>query len=753
MRELLREEFAGKTSFPTDWLVESSNHAFEADGVRGGRQTCIRIPIPGNGWNTLRMEAEVELIQGALVDCECDRFYILLSAVNGPNFRHEINKNKIIPLAKSTKPIPEKSGVRQVAFEFSRNKLRGVLDGQCVIESPTPAGQPPFSGSVLLNFWDDCRILNLRLCGNGELTAPMYKIPPRKTDDFFLEVNVDFADDLIHAPFTPAMFDQMFAEFASWGVSRCHWIYYGGRKNGWWPNAIAGAGDNAVKTFELSGDILTAAVRAAHAHGIELIGMIKPFDMGFWGSCRENTQEAKEKGKVSRIGGPLGWIADFPVKHPEFLMARKPDVWGAARNEIFTRIDLVKDDDRTAVFGVQDLRLLVSDDNVTYRPYAGSMEREEVVEDYPVWEHTSSGGQPSGTSRHVRVMRLRNLAISQKYFAISVDSHSRSFGNSFINLIHVFGEKGEERRLTYGVVPRELDHKVEGAYAMAIPHYFMNAGVEFDVFDGTPTAVFPGFNGMEGHRVLDGNKGFIAVAQGKERATVAALSPSFPEVRDWWLSWVQDCLDAGADGIELRMRNHHNPFTWAEFGFEPPVRDEFLKRYGIDLWKTDDFDRGDWRRLRGEAYTEFVRQARALTRLAGKPLGLHVSISLDMEPDEGAAMDVHWDWRRWMDEGLADSVTLKEVRPNTRFEQEILSYTRPRGIQAIFCPYANSLWGVPGGEKVVEGWIRAARAAGHGGYQYYECASVVNGTSQGEIVMRQPALRDVFRREFNSENK
>ena len=106
------------------------------------------------------------------------------------------------------------------------------------------------------------------------------------------------------------------------------------------------------------------------------------------------------------------------------------------------------------------------------------------------------------------------------------------------------------------------------------------------------------------------------------------------------------------------------------------------------------------------------------------------------------------DSRQWLDEGWADSVTLKEVWPRTRLERDILSRTRPRNVQAIFCPYANCLWSTPGGEKVVEGWIRDARAAGHNGYQYYECASVVNGTPQGEVVMRQPALRDVFRRAF-----
>ena len=149
------------------------------------------------------------------------------------------------------------------------------------------------------------------------------------------------------------------------------------------------------------------------------------------------------------------------------------------------------------------------------------------------------------------------------------------------------------------------------------------------------------------------------------------LSPSFAEVQDWWLTWVQDCLDAGADGIEMRVRNHHSTLAWREFGFEKPVRDEFLKRYGVDLWKTDDFDLAAWRQLRGEAYTQFYRRVRELTRRHGKPMGLHISPTTGvMEPEQGAAMEIHWDWRRWLREGLCDSVTMKEIWPRTSLAEE-----------------------------------------------------------------------------------
>ena len=101
-------------------------------------------------------------------------------------------------------------------------------------------------------------------------------------------------------------------------------------------------------------------------------------------------------------------------------------------------------------------------------------------------------------------------------------------------------------------------------------------------------------------------------------------------------------------------------------------------------------------------------------------------------------MDIHWDWRTWLAEGLADSVTMQDIWPQTRFAREILQQTRPRGIPVIFCPYANNLWLRPGGERICANWIRLAREGGFDGYQLYEAAGVLRAK------VTEPALREVF---------
>ena len=745
MRELLDVTFeSGK--LPEGWTESGRVCAFERGALRSHRAALTEVIVPGRGWRALRVEIEVEPIGGAAIECGDHTLNMVVDIARG---RHSISLYGDVTLAENRQEIPGKPGRHRLVFELNESYWRALVDGCEVVAAKKPHSAA-FAGLLALGFWDDCLVHRVRLLGDEEIETATYSYPPRRAKHFFLEVNVDFVDDLIYAPYDGSMFDQLFAEFARWGVRRCHWIHYGAHREGWWDNIIA-SDRNYEQTYRNVGEIFPAAVRAAHAHGIEIVGMFKPFEMGFYYSYGESTPEAKTRAKMRRIGGALGMVTNFCAAHPEYLMARKPGVFGPdAENAVFHRIDLVKEDERPAAFGVSDVQLYISDDNTTYRRYDGPITREEAVEDYPVWEQTPSGGRPSGKRRRSRVLRLKDLALRSRYAALYVEGRKSSFANSLVNLVHVFGEKGEERRLTYGIMRRSphLEPDVNGGLISPSAD-FRDVGIEYDTNHGTPSAVFAGDFTRRPH-ALDAQDGLLAFARGKERSPVGRPSPSCPQVRDWWLTWVRDCLDAGADGIELRVRNHSYHLAWSEFGFEPPVRDEFLRSHGVDIWNTDDFDKAAWRRLRGEGYTEFCRQAKQLCASYGKPLGLHVSPTNEMDPAIGAAMEIHWDWRAWMKEGLADSVTMKEVWPRTQLAEEILSLTRPRGVPVIFCPYADDVFRKPGGEAVIGDWIRRARDGGYDGYQFYECAAAIKGTRDGSILMEQPALREVFRREFGA---
>ncbi|OHB44037.1 MAG: hypothetical protein A2Y13_02230 [Planctomycetes bacterium GWC2_45_44] len=739
MREIIVEDFKNKC-LPENWFIAPNQYSFENAGLRCTGTVGIIVPLPENTYRQLNVEIEVEVSDNSGIWCSVDGVQLLFLMFDNKYPRHTASRRQQV-LEQSVKPIPNKSGPRLVRFEFDSKSLRAFVDKQEIISAIDQSCQP-LAGTLCFEFCNGCLLHKIRILGDCKSDISSHVAPSRIRDNFSLEVCVDFVDDLINAPFTSDMFRDLFAEFRSWGVNRVHWIYYGKMSDGWWDFAALGSGENALKTYENAGEIFNAAVQAAHEHNIEIYGLIKPFDMGLQWSYGEAAPEAKSKGKLQRIGGPVGWIANFPAEHRELIMSRRPDAYGPSKNKIFTRIDLVKEDDLSCDLSADDIKLFISDDNTTYCLYNGPINRQDTIESYPVYTHTPSGQRRTDRTRKSRIIRLFNLEIKNKYIAISISGRQRSFANSLVNLIHVFGETGEEKFLTFGLRLREDDSEI------SMP--FQLNGFEFDKYPGTPTAVFAGgFDAVRSTFILDSCDGVIAIARGKEAGTLAALSPSFPETRQWWLSWVREILEAGADGIELRVRNHHSHLAWGEYGFEIPVVNSFKQLYGVDILKTDDFDMAAFRRLRGEAYTQFYREAKQLVTAYGKHLGLHISGTMDTDPEQGSAMNIHWDWRTWLKEGLADSITLKDVWPNSHLAQEIFSHTRPRNIPVIFNPcvlpfFVQSMDSC----NIIEDMIKIARNCGCDGYQFYECYAVIKGTADGKIIMQQPALRNLFRKIF-----
>jgi len=95
-------------------------------------------------------------------------------------------------------------------------------------------------------------------------------------------------------------------------------------------------------------------------------------------------------------------------------------------------------------------------------------------------------------------------------------------------------------------------------------------------------------------------------------------------------------------------------------------------------------------------------------------------------------------------QGLADSVTMKEVWPRSYFAEQILRHSRQRAVSVIFCPFNNY---PPGAHTPVRvaGQIGAAKAGGFDGFQFYKSATIVAAGPDGILRMTRPALRDVFR--------
>lgn len=113
------------------------------------------------------------------------------------------------------------------------------------------------------------------------------------------------------------------------------------------------------------------------------------------------------------------------------------------------------------------------------------------------------------------------------------------------------------------------------------------------------------------------------------------------EVRKYKLSIIREIVEYGVDGFMFGVTRSHSfyvcPYTQAHlFGYNQPVADEFLSRYGVDIRKFDyckdcwtqnsdqnfpflsgteyigeePFDKAKWHMLKGESVTQFIREAR-----------------------------------------------------------------------------------------------------------------------------------------------
>jgi hypothetical protein len=92
-------------------------------------------------------------------------------------------------------------------------------------------------------------------------------------------------------------------------------------------------------------------------------------------------------------------------------------------------------------------------------------------------------------------------------------------------------------------------------------------------------------------------------------------------------------------GFTLNLRSHNPIADRAGYGQEN--RDKFLARHGVDVFKTDDFDKKAWNDLRAEAVDEFLRQAKRVAK--DRPVYMNVP----KRHEDGYAYLGVWGDLRW----------------------------------------------------------------------------------------------------------
>ena len=136
------------------------------------------------------------------------------------------------------------------------------------------------------------------------------------------------------------------------------------------------------------------------------------------------------------------------------------------------------------------------------------------------------------------------------------------------------------------------------------------------------------------------------------------LCLAYPEVRSHSCSRFMNLLqNTDFDGLFVCLRSQSRPADFADqFGFNEPVRQDYLSRFGRDIC-AEDFDLQVWRDLLGEYLTTFLSELREGINRLGVRLALGAPRGEVLGPPLG---NTTLQWRDWVKKGLIDELIINQ---------------------------------------------------------------------------------------------
>ena len=480
---------------------------------------------------------------------------------------------------------------------------------------------------------------------------------------FILSATVDFPDDIRHGVYNIEQLNRMMALLKGMGVSRVYWLYYGDiDPDSFLAGNMFPSTGYSGKTFDNIGEPVMAAVPIAHKHGLELYAVLKPYNTGASSSVPDGSPKASDSG-FGRIGGRVQQLIPFMTRNPHTRARRRTSDYPAGLQPMpVKKIRLLKSDDSPTRVGRENLEIWTSPDNYRYQWRRVTVSVTERVERAPRDIHDFYGDLVTGRGSPVRTLTIEGLSLTDRYILVTTGftDVEGDFRNTGLGMIEAYGD-----------APEPLPIVVATRSAIDRSHKdFRTYGLEFDSGFGPLQTVLDvdnasGEEGDEGrwwNRTAAG--GLIAFARGKNDYLPSTPCEVYPEVRRLWSGWVSRLIDAGVDGVDVRVSHHGSlvdePY---EYGFNESVLEEYRLRYGGEPAGDSDGLRR-LAELRGEHFTSFIRESSHRVRAAGKKMQVHVHTeSFRPGPCHGQMMgfpaNIRFDWKGWLREGLVDGITLR----------------------------------------------------------------------------------------------
>ncbi len=405
-------------------------------------------------------------------------------------------------------------------------------------------------------------------------------------------------------------------------------------------------------------ELIKFIVDCAHKRKLKLIFVVKPFETGITAIPQPYCWIKPEAGRETINGIIISNLDEYALANPEYRMKRRPEPAAPFQLPV-TSVKLVNEGNMPPAFNRDDIELYISRVNGEFQKYDQEFQ-------FAVSSETRDG-------KPVKVVTLSPLNIAPEYRYIRLDYIGKKAEKKFFNredrileLYHndrILPQTNDNMKYTLS----SLLSLLEGCWMVSSPentrlpvkylpkNYGKGGNLSYSFGQG-PWRIRRYFDHAE--HVINGH---IAVCR-DHRQEFLAMHPAYPEVRNYWLKRIQPLIDAGADGIDVRVSSHS---TWTKdgelYGFNQPVVEEYRKLYGVDI-TSQPYDKEKLRELQGKYYTMFLQELKERTKAAGIPLIGHVSFM--MLHDIGRVLNdipvnFNYEWEKWITSGILDGVTIK----------------------------------------------------------------------------------------------
>lgn len=540
-----------------------------------------------------------------------------------------------------------------------------------------------------------------------DLSRPTSAPPSSPENSFILGMFYDIPDDLRSNAFTPDRFGAQLDMLHDWGIRRVSWIDYGslGHNRSFWE--WASNRRNALATQKACGEVLPLVAKLCREKGMECIGVFKPFDMGFTDLAFDKPASDRSREIEGRYAALLE-----PVAKNQHLTMRSNPAWASRCVGPVTRIRL-SSEEAIPKLRKSDVEVLVSRDNKRWRMYGKefTLRQGRVMAPHVRWTPAGIIEEPGRRQEHF--LEMDGLKVNEPYLAVRFKREDMRLVQRQFLLARAFDAQGHPAPLTL-------------ADGGSVEH-------GFSFMKG-----WPGWANITESiiRRLERGPAPIGMAFVERPTLPQVLEPSSTETHKVWLGEVARILASGVDGIDIRILCHHvSCESWLRYAFAESARRLFREQHGREPDATES-DYEQLRLIRGACFTEFLRKAHALTRAAGKKLVVHLECGIEVPASMHTRMQLHLDWRRWIDEGILDEITFKYWGTHNRFAQEqLLPAARRASIPVHICDM-NFTLNVPWGIERAAGLCIEAEEAGFSGFGFYETHSYLrlNPLGRSEVI-------------------